>query len=193
MPTLEIPFAVGSEVWWIGPAWRQEEITCPECLGQRRIKVVLPTGDEYMLKCCACGGQWGEPRGLVTVTRHEHIPRRITLDRVESIDMAAESRVTYRTANGILVYSHHLYLDEGECRSACETRNAEMDAEDERRAIATMLHGRERLAWSAHYWRGQLQKAEANVVLARERLGLSLEREEALRQERKRKKVAETE
>lgn len=185
MPTLEIPFALGSEVWWIGPAWRREQMTCPECLGQRRIKVVLPNGEEYLLACEACPGQWNQPSGLVSVTHHEYVPRRITLDRVESIDMTVDRRVAYRTANGTLVYSHDLYRDEGECRAACEARNAEMDAEDERRTIARMLHGRERLAWSSHYWRGQLQRAEADVVRARERLGLSLEREAKVRQQRR--------
>lgn len=57
-----------------------------------------------------------------------------------------------------------------ECAVRCKELNEERRKTDEERAISNLASKRRDLAWSVHYWGGQVKKLERDLEVARARL-----------------------
>ena len=126
--SLPIPFAIGEEVWWVGPGWKQEMITCPECAGTRALTLILGNGESVSLACDNCSLGYDPPRGVVKRTYYHHEPEQFQCLDVR-IDSATEFRYLCHDRGS---KSTDLYRDRDECAKACTALNEKRKEDEER-------------------------------------------------------------
>lgn len=176
---IEIPFAIGETVWSIGSGHREETVVCPECAGTKAITMIQGSGERFSLGCARCGPVYEDPRGYITRTIYEHRPERFVCARV-SVD-GAEVRYSEAPSSATCYTSRDsadLFRDQAECQARCDVLNAEKAAADREREIANIASKRKDLAWSVHYWQGQIRRLEKQLEAARAALAVCKEPKE---------------
>jgi hypothetical protein len=169
--TIELPFAIGEQIWWAGDGFRQEWVTCPECAGTRVIEMIQGNGERVALDCECCRSGYEPSRGVVVRTRYEFKPVPFTPQRWRCDgDEFGFSESPPDAAHYTIVYAKDLFKDRDECLKRCAEKNAEHAAEDERRFMANLSSKRRSMAFSAHYWRGQVEKLRKELAMAEARL-----------------------
>jgi len=175
--SIEIPYAIGQKVWWIGNGYQKETIKCPECLGSGHIKMVRGDGQVFDINCACCSHGYEQPRGTIERTFYKHEP---TIFIPETVSLE-NSKVIYHGWIGYLgsVKVEDLFSDKEECLKKCDAKNKEKNEWEEKMRISNLKGKRRDLACSVHYWAGQLKKYERNAEDCRERLGICKEKAKA--------------
>jgi hypothetical protein len=178
MATLPIPFALGEPIWWIGSGHREEWITCPECAGTKVITMLLGNGESYELDCEGCRLPYEPSIGHVVRHIYEHAPEAFTPNRVDisgeeiRYSAAPPSATCWSSA-----YAKDLFISREECQARCDVLNAEKTKAGMDALVAQLKGNRRKLAWSVHYWRGQIHGLEKQLSMVRARLRACEERE----------------
>lgn len=166
--TIQIPFALGVQIWWTGNNHRETWVECPECAGTKVIEMIKGNGERVSLDCELCGPGYEHPRGRVRRTIYEYrptpfLPLRVRIDGDQfSYSESPPDANCYGS-----VYSTHLFATREECQIKCDEMNAEHAKADEERLIHQIKSKRKRLAFSASYWRGQIREFEKNIERAK--------------------------
>lgn len=151
--SIEIPYAIGTVLWWPGNGYQEKTIVCPECVGAKVVTLTLGNGESYGVACACCGVGFDPPTGHVTIRYTEHAPQRFECATVEA---AGNEGFRYRDTLGHSALVSDLFVDRAQCLAVCAERN-------ERHALY-LFEGqirvrtddaRRKLAWSVHYWRRQ--------------------------------------
>ena len=164
--TIEIPFAVGEEAWWIGNYSKEETIVCPECLGTKVLKVIQGNGKEFNLDCACCSRGYEAPSGCISQTVYYHKPEKIKLG---AVDMSC-GEFRYDIGNGWSIYAKDIYKTEAECLDACIKENRVKAAYREEQMLNAIKSKRRDMAWSVHYWQGQIRRFKDDLKRAEDRL-----------------------
>lgn len=164
---IEIPYALGTKLWWHGTGQRRETMTCPECVGTLVVTIVLGNGETYGTNCRCCQSGIDPPRGIIDVDFIHHEPQEFVCKAVA----AAREGFDYFNEAGSCVNVSEL----DETFEACEARCRELNETYASVTLEQRLHNRRRkaredLAWSAHYWRGQRAKHVKDIAQIDERL-----------------------
>jgi hypothetical protein len=168
---IEIPYAIGSDLWWVGYGGREDWVTCPECAGTKVVRLTLGNGEQYEIDCRACSVGYDPPSGVVKHHVYEHRPTPFHARRVEiwgnSFRYGEESPESgcWRP-----VEVGDLYESREECAARCEALNQERAAQEATRQIQNLASKRRDLAWSVHYWRGQKRRLERELASVNGRL-----------------------
>lgn len=162
---IEIPFAVGTEVWWCGPQYEEKYEPCPDCAGNKRVHLVLGCGDVVVLACPTCSVGYDPPRGVVKKTVCGYAPRRVKLEAVEIY----HGEVRY-SGGGYCLDLANLFEDVNACGARCEELRAEAQAQEDRMFDARHKSRRRDATTSARYWREQVKRLEEELARARARL-----------------------
>lgn len=173
MRHIDIPYAIGSEVWFVGPAWDTEYIQCPECLGTKASIVILANGETYSLDCAACAVGYDPPRGVIKRTVCGYKPRKVTLMSVDIRDGLVDY---YRTSEG-LAKEDQIFETEQDCIARAGELSAQHQAEQDEMAINHLKSKKRSLAFSVHYWRGVVSRLRKELESAEKRIHVCKERE----------------
>ena len=149
-----IPFALGTEVWWVGPRHTERYYTCPDCAGNLYVTMTLGNGDVETIPCGLCAIGYEPPRGRVKHTVCGYEPTRFVCERVR-IDGDC---VSYMNDSHYVPDVCDLYADEASCAAACEVKRVEAQAEKDAQIIRNRASKRRDLARSVSYWRSQRKK-----------------------------------
>jgi hypothetical protein len=60
-------FDVGDTVWLVSSGKQERYVTCPDCLGQCALTVILGDGSQVSISCDCCKEGWAGSRGAVRV------------------------------------------------------------------------------------------------------------------------------
>jgi hypothetical protein len=173
-PTLEIPFALGEEVWTPSYDHAETWIECPECAGTKALMLIKGNGEQQSLDCNYCQSGYDPPRGRVTRTDYRSVPQRFICRRVVGFDGTdinySESNpeatcYTYRS-------SKDLFRNELDCAERCDVLNVECALNDKKRAIANLESKRGKLAHSSHYWSRKVADLKRDLIAAEARLAV---------------------
>lgn len=176
--SIPIPHPLHEPLWAVGPSTRKETITCPECLGTRTLTVTQGNGAQFEVACACCTVGFGPAQGIIEQTIMERRPVRFTPRRVD----VRGNEITYSDAEpGANCYrtmdAENMFTD----AAACAARCAELDEKDrawrEEQSINHLKSKRRDLAWSVHYWQGEVRRLEEQLDRVRARLGLCKARE----------------
>ncbi len=177
--SLEIPFAIGQQVWWIGNGHREQLVTCPECAGTKAITMILGNGEQVSLYCENCRLGYDPPTGQVKRTYYEHSPTRFTPLRV-GVD-GSEIRYSESGPDSTCyssAYAKDLFATQEECQVRCDVLNAEKTQEETDRAWQVLLQNRKKMASSVGYWsqmvgrlRKELAATEARLAVVKAKKG----------------------
>lgn len=158
MNSIEIPFALGVEVWYARPHSFNEYAPCEECLGSKVCTMVLGNGEQYEMECRGCWpGGCEVSTGRKTTRRVERYPSKYTpkcvteiTEKETSYTNAGEGATSYQ-----IVRSTELFSTEEECAAFCVIDNAKTRAEEDRRNTYCLQENKKQHSWSVHYWRSQ--------------------------------------
>jgi hypothetical protein len=169
--TIELPFSLGVTVWHAAYGYESWWIECPECLGTKKVKVSLATGEEYELECRCCQEGYEPSRGKIQTGQSRFTPTLFTPGRfrIEGAEVwYSESSPDASSYSS--VSADVLFLDKAACAARCDEENAKHDKERAEQALRNLMHKRKDYAWSVHYWRGQLKQKRRDVELIEARL-----------------------
>lgn len=171
MTTITLPFALGETVWHAAHGCIEERVPCPECAGTRVIEMLKGNGESVALDCNECGPGYDPPRGWVIKSTMAFTPRPFTPRRWSSSgDGFTFSESDPSASCWSSVDQHDLFHTREECEARCKERNAEFQAENDRRALAQRAHNRRSLSHSATYWSKEVKRIEAELERAKARL-----------------------
>ena len=178
--SIEIPFEIGEEVWWAGHGSRIEDVVCPECVGTRFITMTNGAGEVFKLDCAACRTGYETSRGTIQRTFYEHAPVRFVCRRVDISGREVRYSESSPSASCYsMVEAKNLYRDLEECRKACERLNVERQKNLDETYINNLKSKRRDMAWSVHYWGGQVRKLRDELKRAEDRLDVCKAKERA--------------
>ena len=172
-PSIPIPFAIGAEMWHAGYGTTSEWEPCPECEGNMAVTLIRGNGEHVSLDCACCSRGGERPSGRVERKRGARHPRPVVLG---SISISSGQLTYFEMSCGTCLNPEDLYETVQECQARCDVLNAEWDRQQADQIIRNMLHQRESLAWSVHYWGRKVKELERDLEAAHARLNASRER-----------------
>lgn len=133
-------------------------ITCPDCGGDGRLRVLLHDDTMVSVECRACSSGYEPPRGYLMV--YDRAPRAeiVTVTGFE----VGEGGVEYRTTSSYCVKDDRLFATKEEAMSKAQFISAEHDRE-ERERIKSKEKDSRSWAWNAHYHRREIKEAQRRI------------------------------
>jgi hypothetical protein len=170
--SMEIPFAIGEQLWSTGYGVREELIVCRECAGTRVIEMIKGNGERVSLDCGVCMHCYDPPHpGYEKIMNYEFkparfVPKRIGMSGEEFIySESPPSANCYSSA-----YAKDLFRSFDDCERRCNELNEERARDDEQRRIANLSSKRKSLAFSASYWSQKAKTLREELAVAEARL-----------------------
>ncbi len=178
--TIALPLPLNVTLWWTGTGARTEQQKCPECLGTRVSEVHLANGEKYSLDCACCQSGYDPPRGYLNVTVYEYTPTPFVASRVRvDGDEYWYSESPPGASSYSSVESKDLFRTREECAARCAEKTADQAKARDEGAFRHLESKRKSLAFSVHYWRGQVRKLTAELERAQARLNRCKQKEVA--------------
>ena len=144
-------FNIGDKVYRADYGRNEKWITCPDCLGSARVKVVLGDGTEVSIECGGCNpGGYNPSLGRIKQYEFSASARRYT---VTGIRTSATNPTEYELDNfGGSSYTigeeGALFATEAEAVAYGEARGKELQAEENRRLL---MKTKDSKSWSWNY------------------------------------------
>lgn len=159
------------------PVW----ITCPECLGSGRLRVILGDDSEVSIACVCCDrGYEGSPGKIQTYKFMSDVH----LEVITAIEMCSEGLLRY-SVHGYSVNEYDIFATREEALNRAETLAIEHEAEEKKR-LGYKEKQHKTWAWHVSYWRRVIRDAKETISRAETRLRVApknlkeLDREEKL-------------
>ena len=171
--SLKIPFAIGQIVFSVGNGYKEEYITCPECLGHKTVIMTQHNGETFEIECAGCRQGFDPSTGTVKRLFYKHSPTSFYCNRVS----VNGNKVTYSESNpDSNCYNStevkYLFVTEEECQKECDRLNIELTKQEDEILFHKLKSKKRDLAWSVHYWNNQRLKLERDLKFVNNRLGL---------------------
>lgn len=143
-------------------------ITCPECLGSGRLRVILGDNTEVSIACVCCEhGYEGSP-GFIHTWAFKAEAEEVRITGWESDMVDGQLRTRYKS-DGWIIDKGDLFYS----RTAAEARGAELVAEreaEEKKRLGYKEKQTKTWAWNVSYWRKVIRDAKGQIERATERL-----------------------
>lgn len=156
---IDVKYKVGDEVWLatfeVSPAY----ITCPDCGGTGRLRVILADESIVSIGCrnCSCG--YDPPTGRIKV--YDRKPRaeltEITGCEIEGAKIEWKTRASYR------VPEDELFDTEAAAMAVAKAKAEQFDR-DERNRVNQKEKDTHTWAWNASYHRKCIKEAERLIA-----------------------------
>lgn len=158
-------FNIGDKVFTANYGKHEKLVTCPDCLGSKRVKVVLGDGTEVLIGCGGCDPGGYEPSTgyirqydcFVKSEQHTVTGVKVTKDAVE-YDLDNFGSGSYYTGNNLTVFATEL---EALACGELDRRNYE-DEENKRLMAKTKDH--KSWAWNSSYHRKCIKDLERQLA-----------------------------
>jgi len=169
--SIEIPFAIGEEVWCARPGGQEDRVTCPDCAGNLKHVLTAGNGESVELECRSCALSFESPRGWIMRRVPGWYPERFTCRRI--VGWGNEMRYSDSLPDAT-VYScmdvDHLFRDRADCDAFCTKMTEQQREHMEEQSIRHLASKRKDLAWSYTYWTRQIKSTERDLERIRARL-----------------------
>lgn len=164
-------FSIGDIAFFARAGQMQVWVTCPECLGSGRLRVILGDNTEASIACACCErGYEGSP-GLIQTWAFKAEVEEVRITGLESDLVDGCLRTRYKVNSWI--------VDEGDLwrsRHAAEVRGTELVTEheaEEKKRLGYKEKQTKTWAWNVAYWRKQIRDAKEQIERATERLNMA--------------------
>ena len=174
---LKIPFAIGQSVFSVGDGYREEYITCPECLGYKTITMTQHNGETFEIECAGCRQGYDPSTGTVKRVFYKHFPTPFICNRVSvNGDSISYSQSSPDSSCYSSKETKYLFTTKEDCQKECDKLNIELTKQEDERLFNNLKSKKRDLAWSVHYWNNQRLKLERDLKFVNNRLGLCEEK-----------------
>lgn len=159
-------FKIGDRVWMASFDRRSYEVQCPDCMGNKRLKVTLGDGTEVMVECAGCQSGYDPPRGVITQWAWTEKAEQVTVTAVtEKLNEPTE----YRFAEGWFDSDGRTFATEAEAVARAAQMKMKHELEENARLMSRTKDGRS-WAWNATYHRECVKRAEKDLEYHRAKL-----------------------
>lgn len=174
MNTIEIPFAIGSEVLVCSSGSHEQWIECPECCGSKAVTLINGNGESATIACGCCANGYNGSLGRVRKSQYQYQPKKFVCRRITGMRDGIAEYSESEPGSTCYGYSpaNELFATIDECQAACDKKNAEHLEETKRQVLSSLEHGRRAMAWSVSYWRRQVKDLEEKLAAAKARLAV---------------------
>lgn len=164
-------FNIGDKAFMATYGRNEKFVTCPDCLGSKRVKVVLGDGTEILIECGGC-----DPGGYQSSTgaiRQYDYSVDVVQRTVTGINTTANS-IAYELDNfGNCSYytgtDETVFRTEEEAKAYGEKMKIDYEAEENKRLMAKTKDHRS-WAWNATYHRACIKDLERQLAHHREKV-----------------------
>jgi hypothetical protein len=169
--TFDLPFLVGEKAWRVGPAHVKRMVRCPDCLGTKKVTIILATSESFLLDCKRCTLGFSGPSGVIEEWVFDAQPTPFYCSAIASISVKNNRLVPEYAENsdgtGRLMEPKDLYKTEEECRLACEAHTKEAREQHDKSELYRLHQKRGDLCGNLSHWRRRLvdlDKERARLV-----------------------------
>lgn len=161
-------YQIGQPIWRASWGAVTDYVTCPDCGGEGRIRVLLHDDTMVSIECEGCRRGYERPDGKIRVYTRQPMAILSTITGVEIRDGKTEwqTQDSYRTSE------HNLFEDEASCLARAQEMAAEHDLE-ERDRINKKEKNTRSWSWNAHYHRREIRDAERRIEYHKSKLAVA--------------------
>lgn len=155
-------FQIGDTAYHARAGSRQIWITCPECLGSGRLRVILGDNSEVSIECVCCErGYEGSPGKIQTYDFVSKVEI-VIIYGIESSLVNGALRTQYKFDGCYSTEQENLFLTKGEAEDRADALAAEHILEEAKR-IGYKEKQHKTWAWNASYHRREIARAQKNI------------------------------
>jgi rubredoxin len=154
-----VKYKVGDSVWRAAFEPTTTYMTCPDCGGEARIRVILHDGTELSIECEGCRHGYDPADGRIKV--HDRAPRAI-LSVVYGMEIDGD-KVEYHVENSYRTAEDRLFDSEVEALECAREMAADADREERARYLQKEKPTKT-WAWHVTYHRRAIREAERQIA-----------------------------
>lgn len=151
-------YEIGQEIWIATWDSTTDYVTCPDCGGTGRIRVIHHDDTMMSIECAGCSAGYEPPKGYVKVYVRHARAEKTTITGVEVRDGKTE----WRSAKSWCLDEADVYDTEADAFAAALLKAERADRE-EREKINAKEKPTRTWSWNAHYHRRQIKEAQRNL------------------------------
>ncbi len=166
-------FNIGDTAWRAHAGLDHIWITCPECLGSGRLRVILGDESEVSIACECCSRGYEGSLGKMQTYAFRSAPESVVITGVEITKHGEDSgcRVQYKVGCWS-VPDQDLFATRDEAMIRAATLVAEHEAEEKKR-LGSKERQHKTWAWHVRYWRSQIRHAKEQIERAEAQLAMA--------------------
>lgn len=169
MNNLELPVKVGDVLYLPKYVQSQEWQKCSVCCGHKSVWVRNIEGEEFEVRCEACGKGFGDLQGFERVYSYEPNVSRFEVKEIKSVDFV-RNEIYVCSTMGECTYFASLCATEAEALE----KSKEMMAERIKQNMGSRLSAKKQAlpehAWSVQYHNSQIEDAQRRLEWHQSRL-----------------------
>jgi hypothetical protein len=163
-------FNIGDTIYFARAGQETIWITCPECLGSGRLRVIMGDESEVSIACECCSRSYeGSPGKMQTYAFHAAPEARI-ITGVEMQGSGDEQHVRY-SCNGWSIEEENIFatLEEAQTRAVVV---ADEHAFEEKKKLGYKEKQHKTWAWHVRYYRSMIRDAKEQIARAEAKMAM---------------------
>ncbi len=165
-------YKIGDKAWQASINHNAKWITCPDCLGDKFLRVIPGDGVEVTIPCTGCSRGYYAPSGLIESWDYEVDVTPITISGVNSQMEDGKEKTEYRRGCCIIEEAN-LFDGLQEAEKRARELVAEQAAAEEER-IKRKVKDHRSWAWHVTYHRGIIRRAKKDIERSEAQLSHAL-------------------
>ena len=168
----KMKYNVGDSVWH--PTWHTTEnyVTCPDCGGTGRIRVIFHDDSQVSVECRNCGPGYNPPTGRIKVYDRKPDAQYVIITGMELTSEDGISKILYNCSNAWHVSQEDLFDNSEDASAAAIQKCLELDKKDRDKVLRKEKDTRT-WAWNASYHRNCIKKAEKDIAYHTDKLNVA--------------------
>ena len=163
-------FNIGDTIYFARAGQETIWITCPECLGSGRLRVILGDDSEVSIACeCCSRGYEGSP-GKMQTYAYRSVPEPVIITGIETSKHDETIRVVYKIGCWV-TEEKDLFATRDEALLRAATLVAEHEAEEKKR-LGYKEKQHKTWAWHVRYYRSLIRHAKEEIARAEAKLAM---------------------
>ena len=152
-------YEIGQKVWWATTNREPDFVTCPDCGGTGRIRVIFHDETTVSIDCRNCSVGFDPPKGTIQVYNRT---ANSTLVLITGLEIKSDHSVEYRTNQSYIIKEKYLF-DNQKDANICAKELAEKEDQREREKINNKEKDTRSWAWNASYHKGEIKRMKREI------------------------------
>lgn len=165
-------FKIGDYAWLATWDTREEFVTCPDCGGTGRIRVIFHDDTQASIGCGNCAPGYDPPTGRVRIYARSPRAERVHINGMEAGPDGVRWRLDYPDSRYRIADDADLFDDERAAKDYAAKKCDALDAED-RAKVQNKQKATHTWAWNASYHRREIKEAERRLAYHKAKLAVA--------------------
>ncbi len=172
-------FELGSDVWYITLQVTKYSETCPDCMGQKYLTVILGDGSKITIDCGRCSRHPAllTPTGQVDRHKRSLETRSSKVIKIELTGGREKSSILYATGDkdSLLMKEEDLFLTQEEASAKMKEISKIPLSENMEQIRYEVREAQRDISWRVNYLREEIERTQKNLVYFTRKLDIARE------------------